>query len=197
MLAPIVIHEAVHLLLPGEAHGLGIWQAVFATDDWERLGNGELKLGAELTSRLRAVFSAQAPATNEGGRRSSSTDQNSTYGIEAGTSHCHEKHTQGFAEGARSDPAQERRGARVKRNKIRPRDVEIAALTVITTTVGCEGSWLLRRARTLRVPGAHHVVRLTSSCNSARSSRCAAGGLNVCPALVHDLVLELRSRTCR
>ena len=68
MLAPIVIHEVVHLLLPGEAHGLGIWQAVLAADDWERLGNGELKLGADLTSRLRAVFSAQAPATHAEGR---------------------------------------------------------------------------------------------------------------------------------
>ena len=67
MLAPIVVHEVVHLLLPAEPHGLGIWKAALTPDDWERLGEGELKLGAQLRARLRAVFSTPAPARETGG----------------------------------------------------------------------------------------------------------------------------------
>jgi hypothetical protein len=61
MLAPIVIHEVVHLLLPGEAHGeSGIWKAALNSDDWEHVGQGQLKLSAALRTRLRAAFSARA-----------------------------------------------------------------------------------------------------------------------------------------
>ena len=62
MLAPIVIHEVVHLLLPAEAHGgSGIWKAVLNSEDWEHVGQGKLRLSAALRTRLRAAFSARAP----------------------------------------------------------------------------------------------------------------------------------------
>ena len=61
ILAPIVIHEVVHLLLPAEAHGgSGIWKPALNSEDWEHVGEGELRLGVALRTRLRAVFSARA-----------------------------------------------------------------------------------------------------------------------------------------
>ncbi len=59
VLAPIVVHEVIHLLLPGEVHGAGIWKAVLDLGDWERVAHGHLKLESTTAIRLREVLGAR------------------------------------------------------------------------------------------------------------------------------------------
>ena len=59
VLAPIVVHEMLHLLIPGEVHGSGICKAVLDKGDLERAARGVLRLDAETTRRLRAALAVR------------------------------------------------------------------------------------------------------------------------------------------
>ena len=59
VLAPIVVHETLHLLLPGEEHGLGLWKGALDQGDLERAIRGRLKLESKLAARARAAAIAR------------------------------------------------------------------------------------------------------------------------------------------
>ncbi len=59
VLAPIVVHELIHLLLPGEVHGLGLWKGVLDQGDWERAAHGGLRLQSATATRLQEVLAAR------------------------------------------------------------------------------------------------------------------------------------------
>ena len=60
VLAPILVHETVHLLLPGEAHGSGLWKGVLDLRDWERAAHAELRLEAGTAARVRGALAGRS-----------------------------------------------------------------------------------------------------------------------------------------
>jgi hypothetical protein len=59
VLAPILIHEALHLLLPGEAHGSGLWKGVLDLSDWERAAHAQLGLEPRTAARVRDALAGR------------------------------------------------------------------------------------------------------------------------------------------
>lgn len=59
VLAPIVVHEMIHLLLPDEPHGTGLWKPHLHLDDWPRALEGALHLESALGARLRTALATR------------------------------------------------------------------------------------------------------------------------------------------
>ena len=58
ILATIVVHELIHLVLPGEVHGKGLFKATLDARDWVEIAGGWSHLDAALVSRLGTALAA-------------------------------------------------------------------------------------------------------------------------------------------
>lgn len=64
ILAAVVVHELIHLILPDEAHGKGLFKATLDPRDWLDLAAGWSQLDTALVSRLdRALADRPVPQT--------------------------------------------------------------------------------------------------------------------------------------
>ena len=60
VLAPIVLHEVIHLLLPEEAHGAGLFKGELHLGDWMDAADRLLALEPAMATRLRAAAADRA-----------------------------------------------------------------------------------------------------------------------------------------
>jgi hypothetical protein len=59
VLAPIVVHELIHLLLPGELHGEGLAKGLLDENDWDLAARRSLKLESATAIRLKRALAAR------------------------------------------------------------------------------------------------------------------------------------------
>jgi hypothetical protein len=64
ILGAVVVHELIHLMLPDEVHGKGLFKATLDARDWLEVAAGWPQLDTALVSRLDRALALQPPAPN-------------------------------------------------------------------------------------------------------------------------------------